>query len=346
MRSAPEITIIRPDDWHLHVRDGEALKSVVPDTARRFARAIIMPNLPEPITTVERAAAYRDRILAAVPEGVHFEPLMVLYLTAQMTEEEIRKAAASGFVKAVKWYPAGATTNSDKGVKDIAGSYSILKVMEEVGLKFLVHGEVTDENVDIFDREAVFIERYMRKIVADFPNLKIVFEHVTTLEAVEFVKSASDNVAATITPQHLLYNRNAILAGGLKPHFYCLPVLKREKHRLALVKAATSGNPKFFLGTDSAPHAKGAKETSCGCAGIYSAHIATELYAEVFEAEGCLENLEKFASINGANFYGLAINEEKITLKPTDTKIPKEIKFGSDVLVPFRAGGRVMWTLE
>ncbi len=345
MSRSTEITFIRPDDWHLHVREGEALKSVVPDTAKRFARAIIMPNLAEPITTVKRAASYRDEILAAVPKGLKFEPLMVLYLTPQTTAKEIRKAAKSGFVKAVKWYPAGATTNSDKGVKDIADCYPILKVMEEVGLKFLVHGEVTDESTDIFDREAIFIERHMKKLALDFPDLKIVFEHITTEEAVHFVKSASSNVAATITPQHLLYNRNAILAGGLKPHYYCLPVLKREKHRLALVKAAVSGDPKFFLGTDSAPHAKGAKESSCGCAGIYSSHIAVELYAEVFEAEGCLKNLEKFASINGANFYGLPINKEMITLKSVSTAVPKEIKFGDHILVPLRAGGKVAWTL-
>ncbi|MDA1343617.1 MAG: dihydroorotase, partial [Proteobacteria bacterium] len=308
------LTITRPDDWHVHVRNGTILKAVLPHTARQFARAIIMPNLKPPVTTVDQALAYRDEILAAVPMGVDFTPLMTLYLTATTTAAEIKNAAASEHIHAFKLYPAGATTHSDSGVADIVAAYPLFAAMEKYQIPLLIHGEVTDADCDIFDRERMFIERYLIDIFKQFPELRVVFEHVTTQEAVQFVESASTNVAATITPQHLLYNRNALFVGGIRPHHYCLPVLKREQHRLALVKAATSGNPKFFLGTDSAPHTTEAKENTCGCAGCFSAAIALELYAEAFEAANALDKLEGFASFYGADFYRLPRNSGTVTL--------------------------------
>ena len=300
------LTITRPDDWHLHVRDGALLKTVLPHTARQFARAIIMPNLKPPVTTVAQALSYRDEILAAVPLGLDFMPLMTLYLTASTSEAEIKNAAESEYIHAFKLYPAGATTHSDSGVADIKAAYPLFAAMEKYQVPLLIHGEVTDADCDIFDREKVFIDRYLTGITKNFPNLRIVLEHVTTTEAVQFVESATNTVAATITPQHLLYNRNALLVGGIRPHFYCLPVIKREQHRLALLKAATSGNPKFFLGTDSAPHTTETKENACGCAGCFSAPIALELYAEAFDSADALDKLEGFASFYGADFYRLA----------------------------------------
>jgi len=341
-----QLTLIQPDDWHLHVRDGKTLDSVIPPTARRFARAIIMPNLRPPITTVEQASAYRDRILAAVPDGETFDPLMTLYLTDVMQPDEVRKGKESGIVTAVKMYPAGATTNSDAGVTDIKNAYPVFEAMQEVGMPFLVHGEVVDPDVDVFDREAMFIERVLAPLRNDFPELKVVFEHITTENAVDYVLEGGDNIAATITPQHLLYNRNAILVGGIHPHFYCLPVLKRETHRKALVRAATGGNPRFFLGTDSAPHQKGHKETSCGCAGMYSAPAALELYAEAFEQADALDQLEAFASLNGPRFYGLPVNEGKITLVKESWTVPDELPLGDHVVVPMRAGEQVGWKLS
>ncbi|PIV14285.1 MAG: dihydroorotase, partial [Gallionellales bacterium CG03_land_8_20_14_0_80_55_15] len=305
-----QLTITRPDDWHLHLRDGALMQSVLPDTARQFARAIVMPNLRPPVTTTALALEYRQRILAALPAGMKFEPLMTLYLTDNTSAEEIRKAKASGVVHAVKLYPAGATTNSDAGVTDIRNTYAALEEMQRCGMPLLVHGEVTDSNIDIFDREAVFIERVMQPLLRDLPELRVVFEHITTLDAAQFVASAPATLAATLTPQHLLYNRNAMLAGGIRPHYYCLPILKRETHRVALVKAATSGNKKFFLGTDSAPHAQHTKEAACGCAGCYTAHTALELYAEAFEVAGVLDKLEAFASFYGADYYGLPRNTD------------------------------------
>jgi len=302
------LTITRPDDWHTHVRNGTILKTVLPHTARQFARAIIMPNLKPPVTTVAQALAYREEILQAVPAGVDFTPLMTLYLTASTTTTEIKKAVESDPIYAFKLYPAGATTNSDSGVADIKAIYPLLAAMEKYDIPLLIHGEVTDEHCDIFDRERVFVDTNLTGIVDNFPGLRIVLEHVTTIEAVQFVEAAGANIAATITPQHLLFNRNAILAGGIRPHYYCLPVIKREQHRLALVAAATSGNPKFFLGTDSAPHPTSLKETACGCAGCYSAHAALELYTEVFERAGSLDKLEGFASYYGADFYRLPRN--------------------------------------
>ena len=299
------LSLIRPDDWHLHLRDGDALKSVLADSARRFARAIVMPNLKTPVTTVAAATAYRDRILAALPPGSDFEPLMTLYLTDNTSPQEIYKAKASGIVKAVKYYPAGATTNSDAGVTEIGKCTDALHVMAESGIPLLIHGEVTDPKIDVFDREKVFIERTLIGVLQKFPGLRIVLEHITTANAVKFVLSAPDTVAATITAHHLLMNRNDIFSGGIRPHNYCLPVLKREEHRQALIKAATSGNSKFFLGTDSAPHSRQSKETACGCAGIYTAHAALELYAEAFDAAGSLDKLEGFASFYGADFYVL-----------------------------------------
>lgn len=339
------LTITRPDDWHLHLRDGDALRAVLPDTARRFARAIVMPNLKPPVRTVDEAAAYRERILAALPAGMRFEPLMTLYLTDNTTPEEIAKAKASGFVHAVKYYPAGATTNSDFGVSAVERAYPAIEAMAEHGVPLLVHGEVTDPEVDVFDREAVFIERVLMPVFKRFPNLKLVLEHTTTRDGIEFVRHAPANVAATLTAHHLLYNRNAMFKGGMRPHFYCLPVLKREAHRRALVEAAISGNPKFFLGTDSAPHAKGAKECGCGCAGIYTAHAGIELYAEAFEAAGALDKLEAFASFYGADFYGLPRNDEKITLRKQAWNAPDSLAFGNDVLVPLRAGEAIFWQL-
>ncbi|HZW25589.1 MAG TPA: dihydroorotase [Gallionella sp.] len=340
-----ELTLTRPDDWHLHLRDDALMASVLPDTARQFARAIVMPNLRPPVTTTEQALAYRARILAALPAGMSFEPLMTLYLTDNTGAEEIRKAKASGIVHAVKLYPAGATTNSDAGVTDLRKTYAALEAMQECGMPLLVHGEVTSPDIDIFDREAVFIERVMQPLLKDMPNLRVVFEHITTKDAAQFVASAPDNIAATLTPQHLLYNRNAMLVGGIRPHFYCLPILKRETHREALVKAATSGSRKFFLGTDSAPHAQHTKENACGCAGCYSAHSAIELYAEAFEAAGALDKLEAFASFHGADYYGLPRNSGKITLRREEWHMPHTVEFGGSSLVPLRAGETMKWKL-
>jgi dihydroorotase len=340
-----EIKLTRPDDWHLHLRDDALMASVLPDTARQFARAIVMPNLRPPVTTTEQAVTYRSRILAALPKGMSFEPLMTLYLTDKTSAEEIKKAKQSGVVHAVKLYPAGATTNSDAGVTDLRKTYAVLEEMQRCGMPLLVHGEVTSPDIDIFDREAVFIERVMQPLLKDLPKLRVVFEHITTKDAVQFVTSAPDTIAATITPQHLLYNRNAILVGGIRPHFYCLPILKRETHREALVKAATSGSKKFFLGTDSAPHAQHTKENACGCAGCYSAHSAIELYAEAFETAGALDKLEAFASFYGADYYGLPRNTEKITLHKEEWQVPASMVFGEFQLVPLRAGEKMMWKL-
>lgn len=337
------VTIIKPDDWHLHVRDGEYLRDVVPDTARCFARAIIMPNLQPPALTTAQALAYRQRILAAVPVGVDFTPLMTLYLTDNTSPAEIVTAKQSGLIHAVKLYPAGATTHSDAGVTNIQRTYASLEKMAELGMPLLVHGEVTDPQVDVFDREQQFIERVLQPLSQRIPQLKIVFEHVTTAEAVAFVEQSAATIAATITPHHLLYNRNAMFRGGIRPHYYCLPVLKREQHRAALVKAATSGNPKFFLGTDSAPHTQATKETACGCAGIYTAHAAIEFYAEAFSAAGKLDKLESFASCFGADFYGLPRNTTTITLQQQDWQVPASKQFGNEKLIPLRAGEAVHW---
>lgn len=336
------LTITRPDDWHIHFRDGAAMQSVLPDTARVFGRAIAMPNLKPPVLTVADAGAYRERLLTAA-RGTAFEPLMTLYLTDNTQPEEIRRARQCGFVHAVKYYPAGATTNSDSGVTDLAKTYKTIAAMEEVGMPLLLHGEVVDADVDVFDREAVFIERYLIPLLRDFPKLKIVLEHITTRQAAEFVANAPANVGATITVHHLLYNRNAMFKGGIRPHMYCLPILKREPHRLALVAAAISGNPKFFLGTDSAPHAIGAKESSCGCAGIYTAHAAIELYAEAFEDAGALDKLEAFASFYGADFYGLPRNIDTLTLKKEAWTVPVERALGAEKLVPLRSRETVRW---
>jgi dihydroorotase len=336
----------RPDDWHLHLRDGASLAAVLPDSARRFARAIVMPNLQPPVRSVDDAAAYRARILAALPEGQSFEPLMTLYLTEQTEPAEIARARASGFVHAVKYYPAGATTNSASGVTDLARCDAVFAAMQEAGLPLLVHGEVTDPAVDVFDREAVFIERHGRALVERFPGLKVVMEHLTTREGVDFVREARAGVAGTITVHHLLWNRNALFRGGLRPHAYCLPVLKRELHRQALLAAATSGNPRFFLGTDSAPHARGAKESDCGCAGVYTAHAAIELYAEAFELAGALDRLEGFASHFGADFYGLPRNAGRIRLRREAWTAPATQRFGESELVPMRAGESVSWRLD
>ena len=339
------LTLTRPDDWHLHLRDGAAMQSVLPDTARRFARAIVMPNLKPPVRTVADAAAYRARILAALPDGMAFEPLMTLYLTDNTDPGEIARAKASGFVHAVKYYPAGATTNSDLGVTSLSNCDAVFAEMERLGVPLLLHGEVTDASVDVFDREAVFIERHLIPLTRKFPALRIVLEHLTTQQGVAFVMAAPDTVAATITAHHLLYNRNAMFQGGMRPHYFCLPVLKREAHRQALIAAATSGNPKFFLGTDSAPHAQGAKESACGCAGLYTAHAALELYAEAFDGAGALDKLEGFASHFGADFYRLPRNIESVTLKRAAWDVPAVQTLGGDVLVPLRAGERVAWTL-
>ena len=337
------LTITRPDDWHLHLRDGAALSSVLPDTARQFARAIVMPNLKPPVTTVAAAAAYRERILAAVPQGADFQPLMTLYLTDDTPPAEITRARQCGFVHGVKYYPAGATTNSAFGVTDIRRCDATLAAMAEQGLPLLIHGEVTDTDVDVFDRERVFIERTLAPLLARFPVLRVVLEHITTSDAVDFVLQAGRNVAATITAHHLLLNRNAIFQGGIRPHNYCLPVLKREEHRRALVAAAISGNPKFFLGTDSAPHERRTKEQACGCAGIYTAHTAMELYAEAFDAADALDRLEGFASIFGADFYGLPRNQGKITLRRDAWQVPTELAFADGALAPMRAGESLAW---
>jgi dihydroorotase len=339
------LRILRPDDWHLHVRDGAQLASVVPFTARQFARAVIMPNLKPPVTTVAMAKEYRERILQAVPARARFEPLMTLYLTDSTSPQEIRAAQASGFIVGAKLYPAGATTHSDAGVTAIEKIYPALDAMQACGLVFQVHGEVTDGDVDVFDRERVFIDRILGKVAAKFADLRIVLEHVTTREAVQFVKSARRGIAATVTPQHLLLNRNAIFLGGIRPHNYCLPVLKREHDRQALIEAATGDDARFFLGTDSAPHAKHASETTCGCAGIFSAHAAIELYAEAFEQAGQLGRLQAFASERGPDFYGLARNTEHIALERAQWTPPASYPFGKDELVPFRAGERIAWRM-
>ena len=339
------ITITRPDDWHVHLRDGAALKAVLPDTAKQFARAIVMPNLRPPITTTALAGEYRARILSALPVGLNFEPLMTLYLTDNTTAEEIALAKASGFVHGVKLYPAGATTNSDAGVSDLSRCAKALEAMEKLGMPLLVHAEVTDPDVDVFDREKVFIDRHMTSLVKNYPKLKIVFEHITTKQAADFVTQSPSNVAATITAHHLLLNRNDMFKGGINPHHYCLPILKREEHRLALVNAAISGNAKFFLGTDSAPHAKNTKEAACGCAGMYTAHAAIELYAEAFDNANALDKLEGFASFFGADFYGLPRNIDKITLEKTSWIAPEVLLLGDETMVPFRAGQAIKWKI-
>ena len=339
------IIITRPDDWHVHLRDGAALKAVLPDTAKQFARAIVMPNLRPPITTTALASEYRARILSALPVGLNFEPLMTLYLTDNTTAEEIALAKASGFVHGVKLYPAGATTNSDAGVSDLSRCAKALEAMEKLGMPLLVHAEVTDPDVDVFDREKVFIDRHMTSLVKNYPKLKIVFEHITTKQAADFVTQLPSNVAATITAHHLLLNRNDMFKGGINPHHYCLPILKREEHRLALVNAAISGNSKFFLGTDSAPHAKNTKEAACGCAGMYTAHAAIELYAEAFDNANALDKLEGFAGFYGADFYGLPRNIDKITLEKTSWIAPEVLLLGDETLVPFRAGQAIKWKI-
>ena len=341
-----ELTLTRPDDWHLHVRDADALTTVVAHTARQFARAIIMPNLQPPVTTTKQALAYRERILASVPDGVQFTPLMTLYLTDQTTADDIAEAKASNVVQAVKLYPAGATTNSAAGVTDISNTYAALESMEQLGLPLLVHAEVTDPDIDVFDREQVFIERHLQPLTQRFPQLKVVLEHVTTREGVQFVSSAPDTVAATVTAHHLLLNRNAMFKGGLQPHSYCLPVLKRELHREALLAAATSGNSKFFLGTDSAPHSRERKESTCGCAGIYTAHAALELYTQAFEDAGALNKLEGFASHFGADFYGLPRNTDKITLEKHDWQVPESYPMDGTSLVPLFAGETLHWRIK
>ena len=338
------LTITRPDDWHLHVRDGAALASVVPHTAAQFGRAIIMPNLRPPVTSTVQALSYKERIAQAVPAAMAFEPLMTLYLTDVTPPDEIARAAEAGIV-ALKLYPAGATTNSDAGVTDIRKTYKTLEAMQRAGLKLLVHGEVTDSEIDLFDREAVFIDRVMAPLRKDFPELKVVFEHITTKEAAQYVADADAHTAATITAHHLLYNRNAIFVGGIRPHYYCLPVLKREVHRQALVQAATSGSPKFFLGTDSAPHPAHLKEHPCGCAGCYTALTALELYAEAFEAAGALDKLEGFASFFGADFYGLPRNSGRVTLRKETWTIPDEVAFGEAVVKPLRGGEVLKWRI-
>ena len=339
------ITITKPDDWHIHVRNAAVLKTVLPHTAKQFGRAIIMPNLKPPVTSVAQALAYREEILAALPSDTDFEPLMTLYLTAQTELSEIKKAAESEFVHAFKMYPAGATTNSDAGVANICGIYPLLAELEKYDIPLLIHGEVTDPLSDIFDREHLFVKSTLTEIVDKFPNLRIVLEHVTTTEAVEFVLSAGPNIAATITPQHLLYNRNALLAGGIRPHYYCLPIIKRESHRQSLIKAATSGNPKFFLGTDSAPHLTHTKENACGCAGCFSAHAAIELYAEAFELANALDKLEGFASFYGADFYHLPRNTDTITLEKTPWSVP--LSYGEDEIhiTPLKAGEEINWKI-
>jgi dihydroorotase len=340
----PQLTLTRPDDWHIHLRDGPALTRTVADAARQFARAIVMPNLVPPVMNTEQALVYKQRILAARPAGSQFEPLMVLYLTDKTDPAEIAKAKAAGVV-ACKLYPAGATTNSDSGVTHLKNIYSVLEAMQKEGMHFLLHGEVTDSSIDIFDREKTFIDRNLRPLVQEFPSLKMVLEHITTQEAAEFVADAPANIAATITAHHLLYNRNHMLAGGIRPHYYCLPILKRNTHQQALIKAAISGNPKFFLGTDSAPHAKDKKEASCGCAGSYTAYAALELYAEAFEAANALDKLEGFASHFGADFYGLPRNPEQITLIKNSWQAPESLAFADSQLVPLRAGETLQWQL-
>jgi len=344
--TAAALTLTRPDDWHLHLRDGVGMARVVRATADVFGRAIIMPNLRPPVSTTEAAGAYRARILGALATESRFEPLMTLYLTDNTSPAEVARAKASGFVHAVKYYPAGATTNSDSGVTKLERAYAALAAMEEHGLVLSVHGEAVDADIDMFDRERVFVERSLSAIVRDFPGLKVVVEHITTAEAAAFVAEASAQVAATITPQHLLYSRNALFVGGIRPHYYCLPILKRETHRRALVAAATSRNPKYFLGTDSAPHARHTKETACGCAGCYTAPLALPLYAEAFEAAGALDRLEGFASHFGADFYGLPRNADKVTLRRQPWTVPNEYPFDGEPVVPLRAGETLAWRVE
>ncbi|MDZ5603578.1 dihydroorotase [Pseudomonas sp. RP23018S] len=339
------LTLLRPDDWHIHLRDGAVLRHTVADVARTFARAIIMPNLVPPVRSADEAGAYRERILAARPAGSRFEPLMVLYLTDRTTREDVLAAKASGFVYAAKLYPAGATTNSDSGVTSIDKIFPAIEALAETGLPLLVHGEVTRPEIDVFDREKRFIDEHMRRLVERFPDLKVVFEHITTGDAAQFVNEASANVGATITPQHLLYNRNHMLVGGIRPHFYCLPILKRNTHQVALLDAATSGSPKFFLGTDSAPHARHAKENACGCAGCYTAYAAIELYAEAFESRDALDKLEGFASLHGPAFYGLPANTDRITLVREEWTAPDSLPFGEQTVIPLRAGETLRWRL-
>lgn len=341
-----QITITRPDDWHLHLRDGEVLPDLIRHTAERFHRAIVMPNLKPPVTTSSAAVAYRQRLLDATPTGSGFNPLMTLYLTDQLNPDEIRLARQSGVVQAVKYYPAGATTNSDSGVTAISKVYAVLETMAELGMPLLIHGEVTDNHIDIFDREKVFIDTVLLPLTERFPTLKVVLEHITTRDAAEFVKGAADNIAATVTPQHLLYNRNHLLVGGVRPHLYCLPVLKRNIHQQALLETVSSGHPRFFLGTDSAPHAQPTKETACGCAGCYSSHAAIELYAEAFEQVGALDKLEAFASFYGPDFYGLPRNTDHITLLREPWTVPAGYAFGNSTLVPLRAGETIQWRLQ
>jgi len=346
MQTSPDsITITRPDDWHLHLRDGATMASVLPHTARQFARAIVMPNLKPPVTTTAQALAYRDRILAALPPGMAFEPLMTLYLTDNTAPEEIMRAKESGLIHAVKLYPAGATTNSDAGVTDLRKCYRALEAMQQVGMPLLVHGEVTDQEIDIFDREAVFIDRVMMPLRSDMPELKVVFEHITTQDAAQYVQEAGQHTAATITAHHLLYNRNEIFKGGIRPHYYCLPVLKRETHRKALVQAAISGSGKFFLGTDSAPHARNTKEHACGCAGCYTALHAMELYAQAFDRANALDKLEGFASLHGPDFYGLPRNSGTITLVRQSWTLPGELPMGESTVVPLNGGETMDWAM-
>jgi dihydroorotase len=339
------LTITRPDDWHVHLRDGEALKNTVADISRYFGRAIVMPNLVPPATNAEQAKAYYDRIMAASPSE-HFKPLMVLYLTDNTSAQDIIEAKNSGIVYAAKLYPAGATTNSSSGVTDVANLKAVFAAMQSVEMPLLIHGEVTTDDIDIFDREQVFIDTILAPLVASYPDLKVVLEHITTKNAVDFVQSAGKNVAATITVHHLLYNRNHMLVGGIRPHYFCLPILKRNIHQQALIKAATSGSDKFFLGTDSAPHAQHAKESACGCAGSYTAHAAIELYAEVFEQENALDKLEAFASLNGPAFYQLPVNEDTITLVKKQWEVPATLSFGNDVVVPIRGGDSIAWQVN
>lgn len=347
MTDAPEsLTIRRPDDWHVHLRDDDVMRGVTPFTARQFARAIVMPNLSPPVVTVEAAGAYRDRILAAVPEGVTFTPLMTCYLTDHSDPDELERGHRDGVFTAAKLYPANATTNSAHGVTDVANIRGALERMAAIGMPLCVHGEVTDAEVDVFDREKVFIDRVLGPLLRELPELKVIFEHITTEDAAQFVDAAGGNVGATITPQHLHINRNAMLVGGIRPHAYCLPVAKREKHRLALRKAATSGSAKYFLGTDSAPHARHAKESACGCAGIFNAPYALESYLQVFEEEGALHRFESFASENGPRFYGLPLNEERITLERTRADVPDQIDAGGTMIVPFHAGETLRWRLR
>lgn len=342
--ATPSRLVIRqPDDWHVHLRDEEILKDVVGYTARQFARAIVMPNLAPPVTTVEAGSAYRERILAAVPDGMQFTPLMTCYLTDSLDPAEVVRGFQSGVFTACKLYPANATTNSSFGVTDIRNIYPVIEEMQKIGMPLLIHGEVTDAHVDIFDREAEFIERTMKHVVADFPELKIVFEHITTKDAADFVMASGPNVGATITPQHLAHNRNDMLVGGIRPHLYCLPVLKREEHRKALRAAATSGSAKFFLGTDSAPHVQANKETACGCAGVFNAPYAIESYAKTFEEEGALDKLEAFASLNGPAFYGLPVNDRSIVLERTGTEVPEAINGAASTIIPFHAGETLAW---